>query len=155
TYGDLLTTGLRGAYTALYASPQQAAGRDPDPRDDVHALGVVWHQLLSGDLLKGRPGGDAWKRRLAGQGMPQRMVDLLVSCCETDPEDRPADATVLAEQIAEMLKPQPPPPPPPPIRETGPSNKEQVYRLWEQNPEGDPQAWHQHVGGRVKLATIK
>src|SRR5262249_47326684 len=41
------TMGLRGAYTPLYASPQQVRGEPPDPRDDVHALGVIWYQLVT------------------------------------------------------------------------------------------------------------
>src|SRR5262249_37935705 len=43
-------TEVRGAYSPLYASPQQMGGADPDPRDDVYALGVIWYQLLVGDL---------------------------------------------------------------------------------------------------------
>src|SRR5262249_21495500 len=36
-----LATALRGSCTPLYASPQQLRGEAPDPRDDVHALGVI------------------------------------------------------------------------------------------------------------------
>ncbi len=43
---------LVGSHTPLYASPQQRQGAAPDPRDDVHALGVIWYQLLIGDLTK-------------------------------------------------------------------------------------------------------
>jgi hypothetical protein len=39
--GDTLPTVLRGAHTPLYASRQQKQGEPPDPRDDVHALGVI------------------------------------------------------------------------------------------------------------------
>src|SRR5207302_11202525 len=45
-----LPTAIRGAYTPLYASPQQIQGVPPDPRDDVHALGAIWYQLVTGDL---------------------------------------------------------------------------------------------------------
>ncbi|HKB37821.1 MAG TPA: serine/threonine-protein kinase, partial [Gemmataceae bacterium] len=42
-----LTAALRGACTPLYASPQQQSGHDPDPRDDVYSLGVIWYQMLT------------------------------------------------------------------------------------------------------------
>ena len=60
----LQTTSVRGTYSALYASPEQMRGLGPDPRDDVHALGVIWYQLVTRDLTAGRPGGGKWKRRL-------------------------------------------------------------------------------------------
>src|SRR5207253_1876270 len=53
-----LATSLRGSYTPLYASPQQRAGAPPDPRDDVHALGVIGFQMLTGRLDQA-PGIDA------------------------------------------------------------------------------------------------
>ncbi len=56
---EFLTMAIRGSGTFLYASPEQLGGNDPDPRDDVHALGVIWYQMLTGDLTKGRPGGVA------------------------------------------------------------------------------------------------
>ena len=39
-----------GAYTPLYASPEQMDNGPPDPRDDVHALGIIWFQLQTGRL---------------------------------------------------------------------------------------------------------
>src|SRR5262249_51452331 len=44
---------LAGAFTPLYASPQQQRGEQPDPRDDVHALGVIAYQMLTGRLDAG------------------------------------------------------------------------------------------------------
>src|SRR5262249_39710282 len=48
-----LGTSLRGSHTPLYASPQQMRGEPPDPRDDAYSLGVLWHQMLTGDLAAG------------------------------------------------------------------------------------------------------
>ena len=50
--------------------------------------------------------------------MANALVNLLEFCLEDQQEDRPADAGVLAQQLAALLepkpKPQPEPPPPPP-----------------------------------------
>ena len=47
--GEQQRLALRGAHTPLYASPQLARKEPPDPRDDVHALGAIWYQLLKRD----------------------------------------------------------------------------------------------------------
>jgi tetratricopeptide (TPR) repeat protein len=103
TRGGFLVSALRGACTPLYASPQQLRGEGADPRDDVYALGVVWYQMLTGDLTAGRPGGARWQRRLAEAGLPGPMVELLAECFEDAPEDRVADAGVLAKRLGELL----------------------------------------------------
>jgi formylglycine-generating enzyme required for sulfatase activity len=100
---QFLTTAVRGSGTLLHSSPEQLSGNDPDPRDDVHALGVIWYQMLIGELTRGHPGGTAWRRRFLDRGMPAAMRELLESCFE-DQEDRPADAAVLAERLAALLK---------------------------------------------------
>ena len=78
-------------------------GCDPDPRDDVHALGVIWYQILTGDLARGRPSGQGWRNRLVAQGMTPDQLNLLESCFEDHPDDRPADAAELAEKLGKHL----------------------------------------------------
>lgn len=95
-----LETSLRGSYTPLYASPQQRAGNPPDPRDDVHALGVMGYQMLTGDLNLA-PGIDAAEDlRDAGAGEP--LIALLTRCVAQKPNRRPKDAAELAEKLAEF-----------------------------------------------------
>ncbi|MBI1917985.1 MAG: SUMF1/EgtB/PvdO family nonheme iron enzyme [Planctomycetes bacterium] len=93
-----MTAALRGACTPLYASPQQQGGSDPDPRDDVYSLGVIWYQMLIGDLASA-PVGD-WQDELKQRGVSDEAVRLLASCVALKPERRPRDAAVLAEQLA-------------------------------------------------------
>src|SRR5207302_2671653 len=92
--GTLTTSS--GTCTPLYASPQQRRGAGPDPRDDVYSLGVIWYQMLVGDVTKEPPRGGSWKKRLREEGTTRNMVALLERCLEDDPADRPADAQVLA-----------------------------------------------------------
>ncbi len=81
---------LRTSGTPPHASPQQLAGNDPDPRDDVYALGVMAYQLLMGR-------GDAkvqgyWHKRLQDAGVPVALIDLIGNSTSEDPRDRPTDA---------------------------------------------------------------
>lgn len=91
------------AFTPLYASPQQRMGRPADPRDDVYALGVIWYQLLIGDLNAEAPRGSAWKRRLAKQGMSADLIAILEECLEDQAEDRPKNAVVVAKHLSENI----------------------------------------------------
>jgi hypothetical protein len=102
--GQILATVARGSYTPLYASPQQARGESPDPRDDVYSLGVIWYQLVTGDLTQGVPSGVRWLNELKQRGMSEALVELLASCVEDRPSDRPASAAVLAGQLAPLLE---------------------------------------------------
>src|SRR5262249_9563653 len=96
-----LETSLRGSYTPLYASPQQRAGATPDPRDDVHALGVIGYQMATGRLDQG-PGIDAAEAlREAGAG--EGLIGLLTRCVAQKPERRPKDARELAELLGQVI----------------------------------------------------
>jgi TPR repeat protein/serine/threonine protein kinase len=97
-------TVLSGAHTPNYASPQQKRGMAPDPRDDVHALGVMWYQMLIGDLNKGAPAGMGWRKALVERGMGVEELDLLQACFDEDPTSRPRDAKELADRIDQIRK---------------------------------------------------
>src|SRR5262249_30881795 len=99
---ELLTDAVRGAYTPLYASPEQKRrrrGEPADPRDDVHALGVIWYQLLSADLFLDRIPPD-WRQALADRSVPAPQIDLIARCMASKPEKRPANALELEQQLA-------------------------------------------------------
>ncbi|QDU21708.1 Serine/threonine-protein kinase StkP [Urbifossiella limnaea] len=100
TQGGRMLSSHRGSHTPLYASPQQRAGADPDPRDDVHALGVIAYQMLTGHLSQG-PGPD-YAHDLADVGTPPPLVDLIGRCVAQNPARRPATAADLAAELAPL-----------------------------------------------------
>jgi serine/threonine protein kinase len=98
---QLLTEAVRGAHTPLYASPEQMArrpGTAADPRDDVHALGVIWYQLITGDLTITSIPPD-WREQLAEHGVGEALIKLLGACVAPKADKRPASAVALVEQI--------------------------------------------------------
>jgi serine/threonine protein kinase len=99
----VLATSLRGSYTPLYASPQQRAGSPPDPRDDVHALGVIGYHMMTGRLTEA-PGIDAMDDLRDG-GASEGLTAILAKCVASKAERRPADALALAELLKALAKP--------------------------------------------------
>jgi serine/threonine-protein kinase len=80
-------------------------GLPPDPRDDVHALGVIWFQLLANDP-KAFPDPESPARtreHLDRWGVPPPLAELLGACVAEDPARRPADGTVLAGRLGALL----------------------------------------------------
>ena len=100
TAAGRLASYMRGAHTPLYSSPQQRQGDPPDPRDDVHALGVIGFQLLTAQLEHG-PGPD-FAEYLKGTGASEPLIGLVGRCVAHAPERRPADASELFSRIREM-----------------------------------------------------
>lgn len=92
---------LAGAYTPIYASPQQQRGDQPDPRDDVHALGVILYQMLSGRLDAGP--GPRFDRELQRLSIAADIIELVGDCVDSDPSHRPDDAAVLGRRLAARL----------------------------------------------------
>ncbi|OWK40434.1 SUMF1/EgtB/PvdO family nonheme iron enzyme [Fimbriiglobus ruber] len=98
--GEQQRLALRGAHTPLYASPQLARKEAPDPRDDVHALGVMWYQLLKRDPHVSAPVGSDWADEFRSAGLSDDHARLLSACVTTRADKRPADAAALADAIA-------------------------------------------------------
>jgi eukaryotic-like serine/threonine-protein kinase len=90
TRGGRLLSYLHGSHTPIYSSPQQRRGNAPDPRDDVHALGVIAFQMLTGKLDSG-PGPRAGQT-LRKAGVSEELTELLLNCVSEEVEDRPLTA---------------------------------------------------------------
>jgi formylglycine-generating enzyme required for sulfatase activity len=107
---DLMVTSLRGSHTLLYASPEQMRGDLPDPRDDVHALGVIWLQLLTGDLNRGVTGD--WRDELSDRKVPEPVIAVLRRCVTSTLERRFSTAGDLVLELDKLLGAAPTAPPP-------------------------------------------
>lgn len=99
---EVLAASLRGSFMPLYASPQQMRGEPPDIRDDVHALGVIWYQMIVADL-EGTPAGRDWLSNLKKGGVPESHTRLLAACVNPRVERRPPDAAALADEFGTLL----------------------------------------------------
>ena len=98
---SLRAMGTGAAGTTAYMSPQQAMGAAPVGADDIYAVGVTLHELLTGHL----PG--------QGGNLPSPWREVVAACLQSDPRARPASvgrvaATVLGDAtMVEALR-QPP-----------------------------------------------
>lgn len=77
--------------TPGYLAPEQLAGADPDPRQDLYAVGAVAAELLSGE----RPGTDGKVPAVDGP-----LADFIRRSTASDPSDRPDSATTAGRLLA-------------------------------------------------------
>jgi len=90
---------LRGAHTPLYAGPQVAKREAADPRDDVHALGAIWYQLLKRCPHAAPPVGTDWIEEFRPAGFTDGQAKLLMACISVRADKRPKDAGDLLEKL--------------------------------------------------------
>lgn len=95
-------TQSQGAGSAKYASPEQLRGAAQHPRDDIHALGIIWLQLLIGDLHQDRLDGPT-RRELLREGQPEVLIELLEECIATKPAHRPENAVAMVARLRSLL----------------------------------------------------
>ena len=91
-----------GASSVLYASPQQVKKEPPSPTDDIHALGVIWYQLLKRDRTAAAPVGTEWIEELRPFGFTDSQARVLQACLSTRPDKRPKNAAALVEQLNQV-----------------------------------------------------
>ncbi len=116
--GDAPTPGHVGYEETIkgkvaYMSPEQARGRSIDARSDVYSLGVVMHELLSGELLfrnKDRLKGLEAVRTVpirpllsAAPDVPQALARVVDRALARDPNDRYVSARAMQADLASFL----------------------------------------------------
>jgi serine/threonine protein kinase len=94
---------FRGAGTPLYMSPEQKQGAAPDPRQDIYSLGVLWYQLLLGDVTREMAHG--WARELEMKyAVPAGHIRLIDQCVGWI-EERSKDAGSLLPMLRKLQGP--------------------------------------------------
>ena len=90
---------FRGSGTPLYMSPEQSRGDQPDPRHDLYSLGVMWYQLLVGDVTRQLHPG--WPDELTEEfQVPPEHIENIQRCVGYF-KKRPANGV----ELLEMLRP--------------------------------------------------
>ncbi|MCU0569639.1 MAG: serine/threonine protein kinase [Oculatellaceae cyanobacterium Prado106] len=101
--------------TLAYASPEQMEGQELDPRSDIYSLGIMLFQMLTGKmpLHANTQSFGGWYRVHHFQApksfkeanpevrVPKNLENLVTSCLEKAPGDRPQTVA----EILEALKP--------------------------------------------------
>ena len=95
--------------TPDYMSPEQAKGQPLDSRSDLFSVGIIFYELLSGQIPFNADTtmGKLWKRTseparpLADldKSIPQPLSEIVRKCLEVDPQKRFASAAELLRQI--------------------------------------------------------
>lgn len=105
TEATVFDPGSLGALTPAYASPEMLEHREPDPRDDIYALGCITYELLTGKHPFDRV--PALQARSAGM-KPQRPEHLgnkqwkaLKAALAFEREARTPSVTQFLEDIAD------------------------------------------------------
>lgn len=107
--------------TVAYIAPEQALGREPDPRSDLYALGAVLYEMLCGrppflgddmvSVISQHLNTAPVSPRFHNDEIPQLVESLVLRLLEKDPAARPAsagdvlDALVRAEAGTEQRAP--------------------------------------------------
>ena len=99
----LFDPGKLGALTPAYASLEMLEGEDPDPRDDIYALGCVAYELLTGEHpFRKMPANVARDNRLTVapvKGLKRRQMKALAKSLAFERKDRAGDVTTWLEEL--------------------------------------------------------
>ncbi len=116
-----LTEQGRVAGTPYYMAPEQWMDKTIDGRTDVYALGVILYEMFTGCVpfnapsvmqlankhVKIPPQPPTTLRR----ELPQPLSDIVLRALAKKPDDRPASALDLAQELTDALERSMPPPP--------------------------------------------
>ena len=100
---DSFDAGTLGGLSPTYASCEMIEGLEPDPRDDIYALGCMAYELLSGhhpfDRKSAVVARDAGMQVAAIPGLTRRQGSALRKALAFKREERTADALTFAAEL--------------------------------------------------------
>ncbi len=126
----LTTTGM-AIGTPYYMAPEQARGREVDPRTDLYAVGVVLYQALSGRLPFSGSSFNELMFAIAEQtptslaslrpDLDPRLVAVVERAMQKDPQHRFQRAEEMQAALAPWAQPTTSTQPPPPMTQADPT----------------------------------
>lgn len=110
--GDLADTGISG--TPEFMSPEQALGGLIDARSDLYGLGATAFYAFAGRTpFEGGTATQILARQVTepapsltslGLPVPRKLAQLIERCLAKDPDERPATARAVADQLSVALE---------------------------------------------------
>ncbi|MBX3272089.1 MAG: serine/threonine protein kinase [Sandaracinaceae bacterium] len=112
--GDKLTETGAVIGTPRYMAPEQCQGEKADPRADVYSLGLVMHEMLTGQqpyralgtyeilgkkMFEDMPAPSALERPVV---LDARLEAFVMRCLARNPADRPADGARMLEELVAL-----------------------------------------------------
>lgn len=111
TEATIFDPGSLGALTPAYASPEMLEHREPDPRDDVYALGCITYELLTGkhpfDRVPALQARSASMKPARPDNLGSKQWRAIKAALSFDRETR----TPTVAQFLDELSEEPPAPP--------------------------------------------
>ncbi|WP_245545763.1 serine/threonine-protein kinase [Nocardia higoensis] len=106
--------------TPAFMAPEQIESRDVTPQTDLYALGLILHELLTGErVVTGTNAFTVWSKQVSDPApdiragrpdIPADMAGLIMCMLEKKPESRPAGAAAVhavlmrhATDVAELI----------------------------------------------------
>jgi serine/threonine-protein kinase len=99
--------------TPQYMAPERITGKDPGPGSDLYALGVVYFEMLTGELPFNAPDIATFfvkhmsepppHVRQKNPKVPEALDALIIALLAKDPKDRPVDAHRVHQDLVALM----------------------------------------------------